>query len=186
MLVAGKAVCHAVALDEGCKARAVRLAVFNVLDLRLVGDQRGGNVGIVDRAADRRVRDLVADAAAGLEAVGKAAAPQVRLVEVNAAAVLHDVAADGGDVSDLRGRRQRRRLRDGRVAAVQKLALGKLGERHRCADDELAVLFLQDVQLRNFLQKDEVLVAAHLVFQQRHDVRAAADVGRVLGGDDVV
>lgn len=64
------------------------------------------------------------------------------MVEVDAAAVLHDVAADGGDVSDLRGRRQRRRLRDGRIAAVQKLALGKLGERHRRTDDELAVLFL--------------------------------------------
>ena len=89
--------------SEGCKVRAVRLAVFDVLDLRLVGDERGGDVGIVDRAADRRVRDLVANAAAGLEAVGKAAAPQVRLVEVDAAAVLHDVAADGGDVSDLRG-----------------------------------------------------------------------------------
>ena len=68
----------------------MRLAVFDVLDLRLVSDERGGDVGIVDRAADRRVRDLVANAAAGLEAVGKAAAPQVRLVEVNAAAVLHD------------------------------------------------------------------------------------------------
>ena len=75
---------------------------------------------------------------------------------------------------------------DCRVAAVQKRALSELGERHRRADDELAVLFLQNVQLRNFLQEDEILVVAHLVFQQRHDVCAAADVGRVLGGDDVV
>ena len=82
MLVAGKAVGHAVALDEGLEVGAVRLAVFDVLDLRLVSDERGGDVGIVDRAADRRVRDLVANAAAGLEAVRKAAAPQVRLVEV--------------------------------------------------------------------------------------------------------
>ena len=119
VLVTGKAVCHAVALDEGCKVRAVRLAVFDVLDLRLVGDERGGDIGIVDRAADRRVRDLVANAAAGLEAVGKAAAPQVRLVEVDAAAVLHDVAADGGDVSDLRGHRQRRRLRGRRWSAAR-------------------------------------------------------------------
>lgn len=72
------------------------------------------------------------------------------------------------------------------AAAVQKRALGKLGERHRRTDDELAVLFLPNVQLRNFLQEDEILVVAHLVFQQRHDVCAAADVGRVLGGDDVV
>lgn len=78
VLVAGKAVGHAVALDEGLEVGAVRLAVFDVLDLRLVSDERGGDVGIVDRAADRRVRDLVANAAAGLEAVGKAAAPQVR------------------------------------------------------------------------------------------------------------
>lgn len=75
---------------------------------------------------------------------------------------------------------------DACVAAVQKRALSELGERHRRADDELAVLFLQNVQLRNFLQEDEILVVAHLVFQQRHDVCAAADVGRVLGGDDVV
>lgn len=86
------------------------------------------------------------------------------MVEVDAAAVLHDVAADGGDVADLRGCRQRRRLRDGRVSAVQKRALGELGERHRRTDDELAVLFLQNVQLRNFLQEDEVPVVAHLVF----------------------
>ena len=122
VLVAGKAVGHAVALDEGLEVGAVRLAVFDVFDLRLVSDERGGDIGIVDRAADRRVRDLVANAAAGLEAVGKAAAPQVRLVEVNAAAVLHDVAADGGDVSDLRGRRQRRRPRGRRWSAARSSA----------------------------------------------------------------
>jgi len=98
------------------------MTVFDVLDLRLVGDERGGDVGIVDRAADRRVRDLAANAAAGLEAVRKAAAPQVRLVEVDAAAVLHDVAADGGDVSDLRGHRQRRRPRGRRWSAARSSA----------------------------------------------------------------
>ena len=122
VLVAGKAVGHAVALDEGLEVGAVRLAVFDVLDLRLVSDERGGDVGIVDRAADRRIRDLVANAAAGLEAAGKAAAPQVRLVEVDAAAVLHDVAADGGDVSDLRGRRQRRRPHGRRWSAARSSA----------------------------------------------------------------
>ena len=69
VLVAGEAVRHAVACDKRLHAAALRLAVFHILHLCVMRDQRRGNVGIVDGSAYRRVRDLVADAPARLEAV---------------------------------------------------------------------------------------------------------------------
>ncbi len=97
------------------------LAVFDVLNLRIAGNQRCSNIGIINCATHRRIGDLVADSAAGLEAIGKAAAPEVCLIKINAAAVLHNIAAYGSDITDLRRSCQRCRLRYSGAAFIHQL-----------------------------------------------------------------
>ena len=69
----------------------------------------------------------MANVAAGFEAIGQAATPELCLVEVNAAPILHNVTAEGGDIADLRRSRQRRSLCHSGAAPIDQCALGKLG-----------------------------------------------------------
>ena len=122
----------------------------------------------------------MADSAAGLEAISKAAAPEVCLIKINAAAVLHNIAAYGSDITDLRRSCQRCRLRYSGAAFIHQLILRKLCKRHTGADNQIASCIGKLSKFRNLFEKNKFTIISHPVFQQRHNVRAAANVGGVL------
>ena len=148
--------------------------------LRAVCDQRGGHIGVIDRAADGGVGDLDAAVAADLEAHGDAAAPLLGLIVVEAAACLHQIAADRAAVADLGRGNVACRLGKGDELAQDQLIFGQMGEGDHGADVDAVIRFFHRVHLADLGKIDERFRGDRGGLELGHHIGTAGDDGVFL------
>ena len=164
------------------------LRAFHFRD-RVQRDEGHGKVGGMGRdtmlaPAEHRMQTVLAPSRVAAGAWPAAVAGACHVMEIGAARLLHQIAADRRRIAKLRRGARQQRLRDGGVGSREALVVGEIGISDHRADAHAAVVEPFDaVETGQAPDVDKAGGARHPDLHQIDEIRAAGEKSRArLGG----